>query len=94
MNSRQVLESSRGGSNEFIYKPGFIDDHSLESVKMAVDKELSLVSNSFYKVAEGMSKNKSSLEVLYEQAVSEVTDLRQQLSDLKDRVSALESATP
>lgn len=34
------------------YKPGFIDDSDLESVKMAVDKELDDISNAFYQTIE------------------------------------------
>lgn len=34
------------------YKPGFVDDKDLETVKMAVDKELSDISNAFYETIE------------------------------------------
>lgn len=34
------------------YKPGFVDDKDLETVKMAVDKELSDISNAFYQTTE------------------------------------------
>lgn len=34
------------------YKPGFIDDADLETVKMAMDKELSEISNAFYQTIE------------------------------------------
>lgn len=34
------------------YKPGFIEDKDLETVKMAVDKELSEISNAFYQTIE------------------------------------------
>lgn len=34
------------------YKPGFVDDKDLETVKMAVDKELSEISNAFYQSTE------------------------------------------
>lgn len=34
------------------YKPGFVDHKDLESVKMAVDKEFSDISNAFYKTTE------------------------------------------
>lgn len=34
------------------YKPGFVEDKDLESVKMAIDKELSDISNAFYKTTE------------------------------------------
>lgn len=34
------------------YKPGFVDDKDLETVKMAMDKELSEISNAFYKTTE------------------------------------------
>lgn len=34
------------------YKPGFVEDKDLETVKMAIDKELSEISNAFYKTTE------------------------------------------
>lgn len=34
------------------YRPGFVDDKDLETVKMAVDKELSDISNAFYQTTE------------------------------------------
>ncbi|MGL5013666.1 MAG: phage tail tip fiber protein, partial [Bacteroidales bacterium] len=34
------------------YKPGFVDDKDLETVKMALDKELSEISNAFYQTTE------------------------------------------
>lgn len=34
------------------YKPGFVDDTDLETVKMAVDKEFSEISNAFYQTVE------------------------------------------
>ncbi|MGL5014083.1 MAG: hypothetical protein ACRC6V_07325, partial [Bacteroidales bacterium] len=63
-NSRQRLiarvddddphNSSRGKGIilETPYKPGFIDDSDLETVKMAVDKEFSDISNAFYQTIE------------------------------------------
>ncbi|MGL5013545.1 MAG: phage tail tip fiber protein [Bacteroidales bacterium] len=46
--------SSRGKGLilETPYKPGFVDDKDLETVKMAVDKELSEISNAFYQTTE------------------------------------------
>lgn len=62
MNSRMRLRadddkptnSSRGKGLilETPYKPGFVDDKDLETVKMAVDKELSDISNAFYQTTE------------------------------------------
>lgn len=34
------------------YKPGFVDDKDLETVKMAVDKELGEIANAFYETTE------------------------------------------
>lgn len=50
----QPHNSSRGKGIilETPYKPGFIDDADLETVKMAVDKELSDISNAFYQTIE------------------------------------------
>lgn len=50
--TREVVKptnSSRGKGLilETPYKPGFVEDKDLESVKMAVDKELSDVANAF-----------------------------------------------
>lgn len=94
MNSRQALISMKGGGVEFIYKPGFIDDTSLELIKMAVDKELSLISNSFYKIAETSGQSKAELKIAYDQAILELATLKQQHEDLVARVVALENATP
>lgn len=46
--------SSRGKGLilETPYRPGFVDDKDLETVKMAVDKELSEISNAFYETTE------------------------------------------
>lgn len=46
--------SSRGKGLilETPYRPGFVDDKDLESVKMAVDKEFSEISNAFYQTTE------------------------------------------
>lgn len=46
--------SSRGQGLilETPYKPGFVEDKDLETVKMAVDKELSEISNAFYQTTE------------------------------------------
>lgn len=46
--------SSRGKGLilETPYHPGFVDDKDLESVKMAIDKELSDISNAFYQTTE------------------------------------------
>lgn len=60
INSRQRLRdekphnSSKGKGIilETPYKPGFVDDKDLETVKMAVDKELSEISNAFYQTIE------------------------------------------
>ncbi|MGL5015599.1 MAG: hypothetical protein ACRC6V_15135 [Bacteroidales bacterium] len=89
MNSRQALISTKGGGVEFIYKPGFVDDANLESVKMAVDKELSLISNSFYRLAETMQANQSKLKGLYDEAVLRVATLEQQVEALDARVAKL-----
>lgn len=94
MNSRQVLASAKGGGVEFIYKPGFVDDANLESVKMAVDRELSLISNSFYKLGESTGKAKVELKTAYDQLVSEINTLKQLTTDLAARVADLESKVP
>lgn len=46
--------SSRGKGLilETPYRPGFVDDKDLETVKMALDKELSEISNAFYQTTE------------------------------------------
>lgn len=89
MNSRQALIATKGGGIEFIYKPGFVDDANLESVKMAVDKELSLISNSFYRLAETMNVNQTKLKGLYDEAVLRVATLEQQVEALDARVTKL-----
>lgn len=87
MNSRQALVTTKGGGVGYIYKPGFVDDQDLESIKMAVDKELSLISNSFYNTSELMSSNTTKIKALYEQITA-------QLTSLEARVAALEGTTP
>lgn len=42
----------RGLILETPYKPGFVEDKDLETVKMAVDKELAEISNAFYQTTE------------------------------------------
>ncbi|MGL5965504.1 MAG: phage tail tip fiber protein [Fusobacteriaceae bacterium] len=42
----------RGLTLETPYHPGFVDDKDLETLKMAVDKELSEISNAFYETTE------------------------------------------
>lgn len=60
-NSRMRLRSEEKPHNssrgkglilETPYRPGFVDDKDLETVKMAVDKELSEISNAFYETTE------------------------------------------
>lgn len=94
MNSRQALIPTKGGGVEYIYKPGFVDYANLETIKMAVDKELSLISNSFYKIAETTGKSKAELKIAYDQAMLELATLRQQHEELVARVVALENTTP
>ncbi|MGL5963109.1 MAG: phage tail tip fiber protein, partial [Fusobacteriaceae bacterium] len=50
----QPSNSSKGNGLilETPYKPGFVEDKDLETVKMAIDKELSEISNAFYKTTE------------------------------------------
>lgn len=83
MNSRQTLTSAKGGGVGYIYKPGFVDDDNLEALKMAVDKELSLVSNSFYNTSE-----------LLAGISSQLTALSTQVLELEARVAALEADKP
>lgn len=64
MNSRMRLKMARDDERpsnsskgnglilETPYRPGFVDDKDLETVKMAMDKELSEISNAFYKTTE------------------------------------------
>lgn len=54
----------RGLSLEAPYKPGFVDDLDLESVKMAVDRELSTISIAFHETTERLSKLTSRVEAL------------------------------
>lgn len=89
MNSRQALIAAKGGGVGFIYKPGFVDDADLESVKMAVDKEFSLISNSFYKLAESTSTGQDKLKIAYDAAVLRVATLEQQVIALDARITAM-----
>lgn len=98
MNSRQLLPTNKTSSTGFIYKPGFIDEDSLETLKMAVDKELGLISNCFYITAESSESSFSSVKELMVALQESVVSLTAQLDaanssieDLTTRVEALEN---
>ncbi|MGL5566485.1 MAG: phage tail tip fiber protein [Plesiomonas sp.] len=90
MNSRAKLRddkphnSSRGKGLilETPYKPGFVDDKDLETVKMAVDKELSEISNAFYESTERTADTITRIEKLeigggqYDELKAEIEEVR------------------
>lgn len=82
MNSRQQLPTNKTSSTGFIYKPGFVDDDSLESLKMAVDKELGLISNSFFITSESWDNKFLVIESL----IFKVTALESQVKVLEERL--------
>lgn len=64
MNSRDLLRADERPTNssrgrglplELPYKPGFVDNTDLEEVKMAMDKELAQIAQSFYSMTERLS---------------------------------------
>ena len=95
MNSRMLLAKTTSRSTprgfEITYKPGFVDDKDLETIKMAVDKELSSISNAFYQISETISLSQSDYRKLYEDLESRIKALETSFTALDGRVSALES---
>ncbi|MGL5014606.1 MAG: hypothetical protein ACRC6V_10005 [Bacteroidales bacterium] len=68
------------------YKPGFIDDKDLEAVKMAVDKELSGISNAFYQSTEQTAGTITRIEKLEITGGDQYGELKAEISRV-DKVS-------
>ena len=94
MNSRALLKTTSRTTPrgfEITYKPGFVDDKDLESVKMAVDKELSSISNAFYQISETASLIQRDYKASLKNIEDVILDLTSEINSLKERVSVLES---
>lgn len=68
------------------YKPGFIDDSDLETVKMAVDKELSDISNAFYQTIERTADTITRVDKLEISGDTQYGELNAKIEEV-DRVS-------
>lgn len=96
------VSNNKNTSSGVYYKPGFVDEDTLESIKMAVDKELSSISNSFYRVSEllslidkrseGVDISLSSINTSLEILGNNSTELYDELSALTERVEIIEEA--
>ena len=94
MNSRSILKTTsrtKPRGFEITYKPGFVDDKDLESVKMAVDKELSSISNAFYQISETIALVQKDYKDPIGIIEGLISDLTSEINSLKERVSALEN---
>lgn len=76
----------RGLIMETPYKPGFVDDVDLESVKMAVDKELSEISNAFYQSTERTADTITRVDKLEIDGTNQYGELKAEISRV-DKVS-------
>ncbi|MGL5015835.1 MAG: hypothetical protein ACRC6V_16370, partial [Bacteroidales bacterium] len=68
------------------YKPGFVDDKDLETVKMAVDKELSEISNAFYQTTERTADTITRIDKIEIAGDSQYGDLLAKIEEV-DKVS-------
>ncbi|MGL5012696.1 MAG: hypothetical protein ACRC6V_00180, partial [Bacteroidales bacterium] len=68
------------------YKPGFVDDKDLETVKMAVDKELSDISNAFYQTVERTADTITRVDKLEIDGSNQYGELKAEISRV-DKVS-------
>lgn len=79
----EVVPPNRNLSVDTPYRPGFVDEKDLETIKMAVDKELAEISNAFYKTTERAIDTTNSID-----------SILVRLTSIEDRLTALEAKVP